>query len=117
MRWKYFCRRLNNRILTEIIEVTLDDQGDAWNTKKNQNIKNYNVKNFKIYKNNSLKSLENFLNKRKTIQRNQTSLVGKIINDKKMVTTQFWSMKKFSKINQKLKTFFTQKELKKFKNR
>ena len=41
------------------------------------------LKILKFNKNNSLKSLENFLNKRKTIQRNQTSLVGKIINDVK----------------------------------
>jgi hypothetical protein len=39
--------------------------------KINQNIKLYNVKNFKYNKKNSLKNLENFLNKRKSIQKNK----------------------------------------------
>ncbi len=73
------------------------------------------LKILKFNKNNSLKSLENFLNKRKTIQRNQTSLVGKIINDVKKNgdNAVLKYEKKFSKIKSKTKKlFFTQKELK-----
>ena len=36
------------RVISEVIEVTLDDQGEAWDTKNNPNIKLYNVKNIKI---------------------------------------------------------------------
>ena len=36
------------RIISEVIEVTLDDQGEAWETKINLGTKHYNVKNFKI---------------------------------------------------------------------
>ena len=36
------------RVISEVIEVTLDDQGEAWDTKKNQNTNLYNVKIFKI---------------------------------------------------------------------
>ena len=34
------------KITAEVIEVTLDDQGEAWDTKTNQNIKKSNVKIF-----------------------------------------------------------------------
>ncbi len=73
------------------------------------------LKILKFNKNNSLKSLENFLNKRKTIQRKQTSLVGKIINDVKKNgdNAVLKYEKRFSKIKSKTKKlFFTQKELK-----
>ena len=34
------------RITSEVIEVTLDDQGEAWNTKNMPNTRLYNVKIF-----------------------------------------------------------------------
>ena len=36
------------RIICEVIEVTLDDQGDPWETKINLNTKLYNAKSIKI---------------------------------------------------------------------
>ena len=36
------------RIISEVIEVTLDDQGEAWKQKINQNMRHYNAKNIEI---------------------------------------------------------------------
>ena len=63
------------------------------------------------YKNqNSSKVLELFLDKRKSIQKNQTSAVSKIINNVKKNGEQavLNYEKKFSKIKKKLKKYFFQ---------
>ena len=36
------------KVTSEVIEVTLDDQGEAWDTKINQNTKLYNVQKIKF---------------------------------------------------------------------
>ena len=36
------------RVVSEVIEVTLDDQGEAWDTKNNLNTEPYNVESLKI---------------------------------------------------------------------
>ena len=63
------------------------------------------------YKNqNSLRVLELFLDKRKSIQKNQTSVVSKIINNVKKNGEQavLNYEKKFSKIKKKLKKYLFQ---------
>ena len=40
------------RVISEVIEVTLDDQGDAWDTKNKPKQKHYNVKNLNFDKKN-----------------------------------------------------------------
>ena len=72
------------------------------------------LKIFKFNQNNSLKNLEIFLNKRKSIQKSKSSIVKKIINkvkkngDKAVLSYE----KKFSKLKTKSKKiYFTNKEL------
>ena len=100
------------KIISEVIEVTLDDQGEAWDTKNKPNTKLYNVKIFNYNKKNSLNNLEIILNKRKSTQKNQTSIVKKIISnvkkngDKAVIKYE----KKFSKIKLNLLKLFFQKK-------
>ena len=97
------------KVISEVIEVTLDDQGEAWDTKnkpKHQSI--IMLKTLNYNNQNSLKILELFLDKRKSIQKNQTSAVSKIIKnvkkngDKAVLNYE----KKFSKIKKKQKNIF-----------
>ena len=74
------------------------------------------IKILKFNNKNSLKSLESFLNKRKSVQKNQTTIVSKIIKnvkkngDKAVIKYE----KKFSKIKSKSnKVMFTRKEINK----
>ena len=78
--------------------------------KINQSIKHYNVKNLNYNNQNSLKTLELFLDKRKSIQKNQTSAVSKIIkNVKKNGDRAVLNYeKKFSKIKKKTKNYLFQ---------
>ena len=89
--------------------------------KINQNTKPYNVKIILKYNNkNSLKSLKLFLDKRKSIQKKQTIIVSKIIQnvkkngDKAVLNYE----KKFSKIKTKSnKIVFSLKKLINFKKK
>ena len=74
------------------------------------------IKVLKLNSKNSLKVLEIFLNKRKSIQKNQTSVVNKIINDvrKNGDTAVIKYEKRFSKIKTKSnKLLFSNKEINK----
>ena len=72
------------RIIAEVIEVTLDDQGEAWDTKnKPKHQGNIMLKTFNYNKNGASKMLEVFLNKRKFTQKNIASSVYKIIQGRK----------------------------------
>ena len=74
------------------------------------------IKILKLTNKNSLKALEIFLNKRKSIQKNQTSIVNKIIKDVKKNgdAAVLAYEKKFSKIKTKSnKLLFSNKEINK----
>ena len=79
-----------------------------------------NLKVIRFYNKNYSKKLKNFLDKRKYIQKNQTTIVSEIINnvrrngDKAVLNYE----KKFSKIKTKSnKIFFTTPELNKISNK
>ena len=72
------------RIIAEVIEVTLDDQGEAWDTKNKPKHQAYiMLKTLNYNKKWASKTLEVFLNKRKSTQKNIASSVYKIIQDVK----------------------------------
>ena len=61
------------RVISEVIEVTLDDQGEAWDTKNKPKHKTFIM--LKVLKFNNkkfFKKLKIFLDKRKSIQKIQT---------------------------------------------
>ena len=69
------------KVISEVIEVTLDDQGEAWVTKqtKTQSIIMLNF--LDANNSNFLKKLEQTLSKRKYAQNNKLSEINKIISD------------------------------------
>ena len=103
------------KIIAEVIEVTLDDQGESWDTKNQTKTQselmikyiNGNIKNFDI-------KLDVILNKRKFLQTNQSKNTRLIIQDvkKRGDKALLKYEKKFSKIlknNNKIK--FSKKEI------
>ena len=72
------------KVITEVIEVTLDDQGDAWETKKYAKTQgDIMLKFFNANQKNFLSKLEFILNTRKIKQNNQSLIVKKILKDVK----------------------------------
>ena len=66
------------RVISEVIEVTLDDQGDAWDTKNRPKTENMNLKLFSFNQKIHLKKI--VLNSRKSVQQNKSAIVKIIIN-------------------------------------